>query len=109
MSKTPIDRVLDLLSNAADLFVFSVFVAGGAAFFLPGVQARWRYLAASIVVGTAAGLIVRMMGMDSGIDLLAAAVGAVTGPATLIGLQGKTFSEAFKELQRGRKEGSDDD
>lgn len=109
MANNPLERVAHLISNAADLFVFAVFVAGGAAFFLPGIQARWKYLAASIVVGTAAGLIVRTMGMDSGLDLLAAAAGAVTGPSTLIALQGKTFTEAFRELQQVRRSGGSGD
>lgn len=109
MDINPLDRITQLISNMADLFVFAVFVAGGASFFLPGIQARWKYLGASVVVGTAAGLIVRTLGMDSGLDLLAAAVGAVTGPATLVGLQGKTFSEAFRELQQGRRSGGSGD
>ena len=106
---SPLERVFTLLANAADLFVFAVFVSGGAAFFLPGIQARHKYLAASIVVGTSAGLIVRTMGMDSGLDLLAAAVGAVTGPATLIWAQGKTFSEAIREIQQMRQTGGEED
>ena len=99
------ENLRSLVENAVDLFALSVFVGGGLVFFLPGIQARWKYLAAAVVMGTVFGLIARESGLPEGIDLAATLLGVLTGPTTAAWAQGKTAGEAIEELRRVRRGG----
>lgn len=105
------ENVRELFNDAIDLVIASLFLAIGLAGLGPGVQRSWSYFAAGIALGTILGLAARRFGVPAGVDIMVMVLGVVTGPVTVVKLQGKTFLEAFDEIIsfRERMKGGDDE
>ena len=102
---TAIERIRELANEIADLAILSLFLVAGIIFFLPGIQKRWSYAAAAVVLGSVLGLAARRFGLPDGLDLLGVLLGVAAGPATVAKMQGKTIFEAIEEIQSVRLTG----
>jgi hypothetical protein len=96
------ERIRDMVNEIADLAILALFVVAGIIFFVPGIQKRWAYAAAAIVLGSVLGLAARRFGLADGLDLLALLLGIAAGPVTVAKMQGKTIIEAIEEIQSVR-------
>jgi len=99
---TGLERIRELINEIADLAILSLFLVAGIIFFLPGVQKRWSYAAAAVVLGSVLGLAARRFGLPDGVDLIALLLGVAAGPVTVAKMQGKTIFEAIEEIQSVR-------
>lgn len=101
-----LQRVATLFNDAIDLAILSLFLIIGLIGFLPGVQKRWSYAAAALVLGTAFGVAARWAPfLPPGTEVVGVILGVVVGPATAAGFQGKTLSEAIDEIRSMRRGG----
>ena len=99
-------RVATLFNDAIDLAILSLFLIIGLIGFLPGVQKRWSYAGAALVMGTMFGLAARWAPfLPPGSEVVGVILGVVVGPATAAGFQGKTLSEAIDEIRSMRRGG----
>jgi hypothetical protein len=103
-------RVTTLFNDAIDLAIISLFLVVGLIGFLPGVQSRWSYACAALVLGTMFGLAARWAPfLPEGSDVVGVILGVIVGPATAAGWQGKTISEAIEDIRAMRRGGGADD
>lgn len=103
------ERVAALFNDAIDLAIISLFLVVGLIGFLPGVQRRWSYAAAALVMGTVFGLTVRQIPwMPEGVEIIGVMLGVIVGPATAARWQGKTLSEAIEDIRSMRRGGDRD-
>lgn len=67
-------------------------------------RATWKYAASSVIAGTVVGLVVWGTPMITDWSYLAAALAAISGPATLMAWQNKTIPEVLDELKSAAKD-----
>lgn len=102
-----LERVRDIADKGTDVFLLTCFIAAGLVLFIPGIQRRWHYAAAAIVLGFSLGYAARLMDWPDGFMVLGIILGIVTGPVTVAWLHKKTIFEAIEEIQKARRGGSD--
>lgn len=103
-----LERVVTLFNDAIDLALITLFIIAGLIGFLPGVQRRWSYAGAAMVMGVGLGLAARWAPfLPPGSEIIGVLLGVITGPATAAAWKGKTLAEAIDDI-RSMKRGSDD-
>jgi len=101
-----LQRVTTLFNDAIDLAILSLFLVVGLVGFIPGIQKRWSYAGAALVLGTMFGLAARWAPfLPAGSEVVGVILGVVVGPATVAHLQGKTIAEAIDEIRSMRRGG----
>lgn len=104
-----IGRVIALFNIAIDLAIMATFVGVGMIGIMPGAQKRWSYFAAMVVMGTAFGIVARVLPwIPEGLETVGVILGVIVGPATAARWQGKTLSEAIEDIRSMRRGGDRD-
>jgi len=101
-------RLHQLINDAADLAVISLFLVASTIFFLPGIQRRWSYAGASVAMGIVLGLAARWSPLPDGFEILGTMAGVLGGPVTVLKLQGKDVFEIIDEIKRARRSSDGD-
>ncbi len=105
---TAAERLHDIVDKGTDVFLLTCFLAAGLVLFIPGIQRRWHYAAAAVVLGWSLGYAVRLMDWPDGLMVVGIILGIVTGPVTVAYLHGKTIFEAIEEIQKARRRGEEE-
>ncbi|WP_430430182.1 hypothetical protein [Oceanicaulis sp.] len=103
-----LERVVTLFNDTIDLALITLFTIAGLIGFLPGVQKRWSYAGAALVMGVGLGVAVRWAPfLPPGCEIIGVILGVVCGPATAAAWKGKTLSEAIDDIRAMKRGGGD--
>ena len=93
----------NLVSSIVELFVSAVAISIVALLILPEWRKNPQYIFAGWVFGPLCGYIVLRLGWNPGLAVLAASVTAITAPATVAWLHGKSAKDVAEDLLNLRK------
>lgn len=103
-----LERVVTLFNDTLDLALITLFIIAGLIGFLPGVQKRWSYAGAALVMGIGFGLAARWAPfLPPGSEIVGVLLGVVLGPTTAAAWHGKTLSEAIDDIRSMKRGGGD--
>ena len=89
------DRASALVLDGSEAVLWALAGVAVAAMVIPAWRAERLYIFAGLITGTVVGIAVVRFGFHPGWQVAAPFIAAITAPATVMSLHGKTLSEAI--------------